>query len=580
MLRQDGRKAPDLDRMKPQHWEHVLELPSKSARKRYYQFLWQNDLRNESRDAKKEIKREENVERLARERKEKAQNPHIVYGLYHNTMFMRIYDDTITKFHNRKLLNAMMFEQKLVIDCSYDEHMNPREASNTGKQLMLCFAENRMHDEPFDLQFCNVNLDSIASRTLNKFIPTMLNDDFPMNIHTESFTEKFDKKRLVYLTPHCNNDLEVFDPDDIYIIGAMVDKTNNEPLSLAKAKKQGLRMARLPLDRYLQWGAGSGKSLTLNQMVNIMLEMKKHGDWNEALKYVPRRKLADEEERPFARPHSINVKKFFNDSQDHRSNDSRPYQQRQRFNNRQEFQSDTRRPSYDDREQQERRPFNNSRSFDNRRNNDDQEEPRRRSFDNSRSFDSRRNADDREPSDQPYRRSYFNNSQSNENRRNFDDPRRRSFDNRRSFDDEESSQPPARRFSFDNLHSNNNRRNFDDRESSEPPARRSSFENSRSNNRRDFDDREPSEPPARRENSRSTDNRRSYDDQNSDQPPRRSFNNSQSYDRRNSSDQEFPQSSFDKSRSFKERKHFDKFKFDLSTWGSKMDHDKKYPKKS
>lgn len=62
---------------------------------------------------------------------------------------------------------------------------------------------------------------------------------------------------------------------------------------MAKAKKLGLRMARLPLDRYLQWGAGSGKSLTLNQMVNVMLDLKKTGDWMSALRHVPRRKVVN-----------------------------------------------------------------------------------------------------------------------------------------------------------------------------------------------------------------------------------------------------------------------------------------------
>lgn len=68
---------------------------------------------------------------------------------------------------------------------------------------------------------------------------------------------------------------------------------NNEPLSLAKAKKEGLQMKRLPLDRYLQWGAGSGKSLTLNQMVSILLDVKTTGDWNYALRHVPRRKVME-----------------------------------------------------------------------------------------------------------------------------------------------------------------------------------------------------------------------------------------------------------------------------------------------
>lgn len=46
---------------------------------------------------------------------------------------------------------------------------------------------------------------------------------FPLNIHEDSYLNHFPKEKLVYLTPHCRNDLEEFNHDDIYIIGAMVD---------------------------------------------------------------------------------------------------------------------------------------------------------------------------------------------------------------------------------------------------------------------------------------------------------------------------------------------------------------------
>lgn len=70
----------------------------------------------------------------------------------------------------------------------------------------------------------------------------------------------------------------------------MVDKMNNEPLSLAKAKAEGLRMAKFPLDRYLEWGIGT-KSLTINQCLDIMLDLRVTGDWDKALVHVPRRKI-------------------------------------------------------------------------------------------------------------------------------------------------------------------------------------------------------------------------------------------------------------------------------------------------
>lgn len=189
----------------------------------------------------------------------------------------------------------MQFGQKLIFDCSYDNHMTDREAVNAAKQLMLSFAENRNNDDPFDVHFCNANLDGTTMTFLRKHIPTMLDLDFPLNVHQCSYLDLVPKEQLVYLTPHCRTDLVEFNPDDVYIIGAMVDKMNSEPLSLAKAKSLGLRMARLPLDRYLQFGAGSGKSLTLNQMTSIMLTVKNTNSWSEALSHVPRRKVATDQ---------------------------------------------------------------------------------------------------------------------------------------------------------------------------------------------------------------------------------------------------------------------------------------------
>lgn len=66
---------------------------------------------------------------------------------------------------------------------------------------------------------------------------------------------------------------------------------NNEPLSLAKAKRDGIKMAKLPLDRYLEWAPGSKKNLNINHMVPILLDLRLTGDWEFALRHIPRRKL-------------------------------------------------------------------------------------------------------------------------------------------------------------------------------------------------------------------------------------------------------------------------------------------------
>jgi ribonuclease P protein 1 len=238
---------------------------------------------------------------------------HITYGFRGSTIFLRIYDSTINSFYNYNAIRAMMFGQKVVFDCSYDSYMTPRESKYCAKQLTIAFAENRVHPEPFDLYLTGGRPDCRTLSFLQMSIPTLYDDTFPLNVTENSYLELFPRDQLVYLTPHCREELLDYDHDAVYIIGSMVDKVNNEPLSLAKAKREGLKMAKLPLDRFLDWGPGGGKSLTLNQMLSILLDQKQTGDWKKSLMHVPQRKLFREstEVKPFKKhftDSSINIK--------------------------------------------------------------------------------------------------------------------------------------------------------------------------------------------------------------------------------------------------------------------------------
>lgn len=68
---------------------------------------------------------------------------------------------------------------------------------------------------------------------------------------------------------------------------------NNQPLSLAKAKRDGIKMAKLPLDRYIEWAPGSKKNLNINHMIPILLDLSFTKDWEYSLRHIPRRKLME-----------------------------------------------------------------------------------------------------------------------------------------------------------------------------------------------------------------------------------------------------------------------------------------------
>lgn len=102
MAYQEGRRVPESAFLTEQNWEHVLTLPSKSARFKYYNFLWQIEKKKENAKLKKEERAIAVQARKEELRKQSEECDHIVYGLSKTTMFLRIYDSAINSFNNNK----------------------------------------------------------------------------------------------------------------------------------------------------------------------------------------------------------------------------------------------------------------------------------------------------------------------------------------------------------------------------------------------------------------------------------------------------------------------------------------------
>lgn len=102
VARQEGKRVPTLDSLKDHHWDQIIAMPSRSARMKLYSFLWKNAAIAESRKIKKQEKAAGAQERIEAIRKERAENPHIVYGLGNVSMFLRVYDATINHWMNHR----------------------------------------------------------------------------------------------------------------------------------------------------------------------------------------------------------------------------------------------------------------------------------------------------------------------------------------------------------------------------------------------------------------------------------------------------------------------------------------------
>lgn len=290
LYRQEGVTMPST--ITPVQWQELLTHRSVGARKKYLIFLFKNEMKRENKRKLQQLKNKQREEELRLEKENPPQGDgHLEYGLWKNSIFVKILESTMNRFYHGRVVQAMLFGQPLVVDMGFEEHMSSRERQNCAYQVQMMMSENRKHQDPYNLELHNAPATLDTMVRLHRYLPTLYKPEWPININPSSYLEKYPKEQLVYLTPHCREEMSVYDHNAVYIIGGIVDRSSGEPLTLAKAKREGIHMQKLPLDRYLSWGQSARKSLTLNQVISILLDMKLTGDWNYAFRHIPSRKL-------------------------------------------------------------------------------------------------------------------------------------------------------------------------------------------------------------------------------------------------------------------------------------------------
>ncbi|XP_008833940.1 tRNA methyltransferase 10 homolog C [Nannospalax galili] len=280
MWRLLGREVPE--HVTEAELKVIMECPSKSAQKKYLRYLFCKERKKKAKQIKKEVKAEAREKAKLLETTEEAEQK--------DFLFLRLWDRLISNAWGWKGVQAMQFGQPLVFDMGYDNYMNLKELHNTVSQLLESEGCNRRNVDPFHIYFCNLKLDSAFHRELVRRYGEKW-DKLLLTATEKSYVDLFPKDNIIYLTADSPNVMTTFKHDKIYIIGSFVDRNSQRGMSLAKAKRLNLATERLPLDKYLQWEIGN-KNLTLDQMIRILLSMKNTGSWEEALKFVPKRKHA------------------------------------------------------------------------------------------------------------------------------------------------------------------------------------------------------------------------------------------------------------------------------------------------
>ncbi|CAH1264672.1 TRMT10C [Branchiostoma lanceolatum] len=270
----DVEKVTITDR----HIEQFMGLQTNKARQKFVDYMIKTEYKKRSFAEKKAAKQQR--------RKELLEGP-----VPKSTTFQpMIWGRKMELFYGWNQARNMMFGSDLVFDFSYEDEMQFREKINLCDQLNEALGANRQDTEPFHMHLVNLRHDGqtykelARSRTDENFADKILG-----TVTEKSYLDLFPRERLVYLTADSPRELTKFEPDKVYIIGALVDRKLTTNLSYAKVKREGIASAALPLDRYLWWGLGD-KVMTLDQMMKIMLTLKNTNDFEAALRHVPTRK--------------------------------------------------------------------------------------------------------------------------------------------------------------------------------------------------------------------------------------------------------------------------------------------------
>lgn len=288
MWRYAGKLVPQ--EMTDEEIRVLAELSTKSSKKKYLKYLAIKEGHKRHRKekqqrakAKKEAAKRNNEQSICEEEPDQSG------AGAKNTFLMQFWNRSLDKLLGWRCAQAMMFDQPLVFDMSYESNMSRREIDNTVSQLMEVEGWNRRAAEPFHLHFCNLQRDGVYMQEFLKRYGAETWSRLLVTCTDQQHIQVFPQEQLVYLTADSPNVLRTFDHSKVYIIGALVDRSIQSGLSLASAKRLKLATARLPLNEFLHWEIGA-KNLTLDQMIRIMLTLRETGKWEEALKFVPQRK--------------------------------------------------------------------------------------------------------------------------------------------------------------------------------------------------------------------------------------------------------------------------------------------------
>ncbi|XP_035775187.1 tRNA methyltransferase 10 homolog A-like [Anopheles albimanus] len=188
----------------------------------------------------------------------------------------------------RRIIDYDQATIAIAVDLSFDGMMIDKDVAKCVKQLLRMYTLNRRAPRPVPLHFTGIVADGAVQRHLSRYDGYK---HWDVKVSSSHLLDIFPRERLVYLTSESENVLERLEPNDVYVIGGLVDHNQHKGHCLRVAQELGVRHARLPLTEHLV--IKTRTILTINQVFEIMLHIHAGRDWQSTLlEVLPQRKGA------------------------------------------------------------------------------------------------------------------------------------------------------------------------------------------------------------------------------------------------------------------------------------------------
>lgn len=148
---------------------------------------------------------------------EAPESEHMSYGLGRNSLMISLRSNSMNRFYDKRLANAVLFGEKIVLDLSYEDYMIEKEKQYCATQLKLVYSANRKSNDPYDVYFCNAQQTSKCAKYFKKNFHNF--EDSLLSVTDSSYLDVFPREKLVYLSPHAEETMQEYDHSAVYIIG-------------------------------------------------------------------------------------------------------------------------------------------------------------------------------------------------------------------------------------------------------------------------------------------------------------------------------------------------------------------------